>query len=111
MSDILCISTTDWDEIWGSRQQIMKRLAAAGHRVLFVERQVGPEHLQRDPLLRARKLSAWRGPPLREHAPNLWLWQPPLLPPGRYHSLTLNRLGQSLLAARLHPVLDRLGFA
>src|SRR3974377_2286658 len=98
MTDILCISTPDWNEIWGSRQQIMARLAAAGHRGLFVERQVGPEHLLRDPDLRHRKLSAWRLPALRLLDKNLWLWQPPLLPPGRYYSMALNHLGQSLLA-------------
>jgi len=110
MTDILCISTTDWNEIWGSRQQIMARLAAAGQRVLFVERQVGPEHLLRDPDLRHRKLSAWRLPALRLLDKNLWLWQPPLLPPGRYYSMALNHLGQSLLAGRLRPVLHELTF-
>ena len=110
MTDILCFSTTDWDEIWGSRQQVMARLATAGHRVLFVERQVGPEHLLRDPDLRIRKLSAWRWPALRPLNKNLWLWRPPLLPPGRYYSMALNRLGQSLLAARLRPVLNELAF-
>jgi glycosyltransferase involved in cell wall biosynthesis len=110
MTDILCFSTTDWDEIWGSRQQIMARLAAAGHRVLFVERQVGPEHLLRDPDLRFRKLNAWRMPAVRPLDKNLWLWQPPLLPPGRYYSIALNRLGQSFLAARLSPVLHELAF-
>ncbi len=110
MTDILCFSTTDWDEIWGSRQQIMARLAGAGHRVLFVERQAGPEHLLRDPDLRRRKLSAWRLPALRQLNKNLWLWHPPLLPPGRYYSMALNRLGQSLLVARLRPVLHELTF-
>ena len=110
MTDILCFSTTDWDEIWGSRQQIMARLAAAGHRVLFVERQVGPEHLLRDPDLRFRKLNVWRMPAVRALNKNLWLWQPPLLPPGRYYSMGFNRLGQSFLTARLHPVLDELAF-
>jgi glycosyltransferase involved in cell wall biosynthesis len=110
MTDILCFSTTDWDEIWGSRQQIMARLAAAGHRVLFVERQVGPEHLLRDPDLRFRKLKAWRMPAVRALNKNLWLWQPPLLPPGRYYSTGLNRLGQSFIAARLRPVLHELAF-
>lgn len=109
--DILCFSTTDWDEIWGSRQQIMGRLAAAGQRILFVERQVGPEHLWRDPALRARKQRAWREPALRQLQETLWLWRPPLLPPGRYYSLTLNRWGQRLLARRLQPVLHALEFS
>lgn len=111
MTDILCVSTTDWDEIWGSRQQIMTRLAANGHRVLFVERQVGPEHLWRDPTLRLRKQTAWQKPSVRQKAENLWLWQPPLLPPGRYFSLAINILGQQRLIARLRPVLESLQFS
>ena len=111
MTDILCISTTDWDEIWGSRQQIMTRLAAKGNRVLFVERQVGPEHLWFDPGLRRRKLAAWHGPAFRKQAENLWLWQPPLMPPGRYYSLAVNALGQKRLAVHLRPVLESLDFS
>ncbi|HBX71112.1 MAG TPA: hypothetical protein DEH25_17475 [Chloroflexi bacterium] len=108
--DIICISTTDWDEIWGSRQQIMLQMVSKGHRVLFVERQVGLEHLLRDKNMRRRKISAFR-----ESAPvqiqlNLWRWQPPLMYPGRYYSLILNKWGQRYLSARLKPILNQLGF-
>lgn len=110
MSDILCISTTDWDEIWGSRQQIMLRLVKRGHRVLFVERQVGPEQLLRSPHLRNRKFKEWRDIRLHNLADGLWRWQPTLLPPGRYYNQVMNRLGQKWLARQLRPVLKRLGF-
>jgi glycosyltransferase involved in cell wall biosynthesis len=110
LADILCLSTTDWDEIWGSRQQIMTRLAGLGHRVLFVERQVGIEHLYRDPNLRARKQSAWRKPRLRQLQENLWLWQPPMVLPGRYYNLTLNAIGQRRLAKQIRNVAYHLGF-
>lgn len=110
MSDILCISTTDWDEIWGSRQQIMLRLAARGHRVLFVERQVGPEQLLRSSDLRQRKFKAWSGNPLHPIAESVWRWQPPLLLPGRYYSQQLNHWGQQRLARHLRPILSQLGF-
>lgn len=109
--DILCISTTDWDEIWGSRQQVMLQMVAKGHRVLFVERQVGPEHLLRDQNLRRRKFSAWKkdsGP--IQLKPNLWRWQPPLMLPGRYYSLKLNQWGQRRLNSRLKQVLHQLNF-
>ena len=109
--DILCFSTTDWDEISGSRQQIMGRLAAEGHRVLFIERQVGPEHILRDPDMRARKIAAWRGLRLRQVKTNLWLWQPPMAFPGRYYSLTLNNLGQKMVAARVRTILQQLSFS
>jgi len=108
--DILCFSTTDWDEIWGSRQQVMRRLAAAGQRVLFVERQVGPEALLRYPALRRRKLQAWGRPALRLVETNVWALNPPLLPPGRYYSPALNALGQRLLADWVRPMVAELGF-
>jgi len=111
MTDILCFSTTDWDEIWGSRQQIMTCLANSGQRVLFVERQVGPEHLLRDRSLRARKRAAWKKPALHQVDSNLYLWQPPMLLPGRYYSPILNRLGQHRLVISLRPILDHLKFS
>lgn len=108
---ILCFSTTDWDETWGSRQQLMLRLARRGHRVLFVERQVGPEQLLRDPALRLRKFTAWRTTRLRPVMENLWLYQPPLLPPGRYYSPLLNRLGQNTLAKQVQQLQKTLAFS
>lgn len=110
MSDVLCISTTDWDEIWGSRQQIMQRLAARGNRVLFVERQVGPEQLLRSPDLRKRKIKEWKSDRLVPIAERLWRWQPPLLPPGRYYAHKLNSWGQQQLVRTLHPILKLMGF-
>ena len=35
--DVICISSIDWDFIWQGHQEIMTRLAADGHRVLFIE--------------------------------------------------------------------------
>jgi glycosyltransferase involved in cell wall biosynthesis len=107
---ILCFSTTDWNEAFGSRQQLMLLLAQRGHPVLFIERQVGPEQLLRDQALRARKLAAWKSPRLRQIKKNIWLWQPPMLPPGRYYSIRLNRLGQKYLADEVQQILEKLKF-
>jgi len=108
--DFLCISTTGWDEIWGSRQQIMLRLAKAGHRVLFVERQVGFEHLLKHSKLRKNGISQYRIKQPVEVQGNLWRWQPPLVVPGRYYSQALNRIGQSCLAAQIRTILRQLDF-
>lgn len=99
--DFLCISTTDWDEIWGSRQQIMSRLAEKGHRVVFVERQVGPEHLFKDPYLRKKKIDAWRHPTIRETDQNILLLNPPISLPGRYYNNRINQINQRMLANRI----------
>jgi glycosyltransferase involved in cell wall biosynthesis len=105
---ILCFSTTDWHEIWGSRQQLMLRLAKRGHPVFFVERQVGPEQLIRNSVLRSRKIAAWRSNRLSQPVDNLWIWQPPLLPPGRYYSSYLNHIGQKILANQVKKILSKL---
>lgn len=108
--DFLCISTTGWDEIWGSRQQIMSRLAKGGHRVLFVERQLGWDQVLRYPQHRRKAFQhmVTRAPVGIQE--NLWLWQPPPLPPGRYFSNTLNHLGQKRLATQIGRVLGMLDF-
>lgn len=110
MLDFLCISTTGWDEIWGSRQQIMLRLAEAGHRVLFVERQVGLEHAIRYPQYRGKNFPNFISQSPQEVRRNLWRWQPPRVIPGRYYSQALNRMGQARLASQIHPIMKLLGF-
>ncbi len=106
---ILCFSTTDWHEVWGSRQQLMLRMAQRGHPVVFIERQVGPEQLIRDPALRRRKIDAWKSNRLRQPMQNLWTWQPPLLLPGRYFNNHLNQLGQRFLVSQVRSILHKLG--
>ena len=80
--DILCISSIDWDFIWQGHQEIMSRLAAEGHRVLFIEntgvRQVRVSDMGR---IRAR-LKNWRRGTngFREERPNLFVHSPLVLP-------------------------------
>ncbi len=80
--DILCISSIDWDFIWQGHQELMSRLAAQGHRVLFIEntgvRQVRVSDMGR---IRAR-LKNWRRGTngFREERPNLFVHSPLVLP-------------------------------
>ena len=106
--DILCFSSTDWDGIWGSRQQVMSRLAARGHRVLFVEQLAGLEHFCRYPDLRWRRWRRWREG-LREVKPNLWIWAPPPLLPGRYYMPAIARLNAKFVESWIASYLERLG--
>lgn len=101
--DIVCVSTTDWDEIWGSRQQIMSELATS-NRVFYVEKQVGPEHLARYPKLRGR----WNGGDERS-AGGVTLLRPPLMAPGRFYSRTADDLSQRRLVSWLRGKLASLG--
>lgn len=80
--DILCISSIDWDFIWQGHQEIMSRLAADGHRVLFIENTgVRPPRVSDLPRVRRRVMNWWRGTKgFREQRPNLFLHSPLVLP-------------------------------
>ncbi len=105
--DILCFSSSDWHGVWGSRQQVMLRFARRGYRVLFVERQAGLEHLWRYPDMRQRKMRRWREG-LRQVQENLWIVSLPPLLPGRYYSITINRINQWLTTRWSRPYLRKL---
>jgi uncharacterized SAM-binding protein YcdF (DUF218 family)/glycosyltransferase involved in cell wall biosynthesis len=81
-SDILCISTIDWDFIWQGHQEIMSTLAAEGHRVLFLENTgVRTPNVRDLPRLRQRARNWWRGTKgFRQERPNLFVYSPLLLP-------------------------------
>ncbi|MEW5871402.1 MAG: glycosyltransferase [Chloroflexota bacterium] len=107
-ADILCFSSTDWEGTWGSRQQVMLRLARRGQRVLYIEQLAGLEHLLRYPELRQRKQRLHRQG-LRLVADNLWAANPPILLPGRYYSAQANRLNTWLAARWAKKMVGQLG--
>ena len=80
--DVICISSIDWDFLWQGHQEIMARLAADGHRVLFVENTgVRPVRWSDLPRLKSR-LRNWRRSTkgFREERPNLFVQSPLVLP-------------------------------
>src|SRR4249920_570110 len=80
--DIVCISSIDWDFIWQGHQEIMSRLAADGHRVLFIENTgVRAPNVRDLPRVRQRVRNWWRGTKgFRQERPNLFIYSPLLLP-------------------------------
>ena len=105
--DIVCISTTDWFDIWGSRQHLMKRFSKY-NRILFVETQIGPEHLIRD-RHNWTKIKRWREG-LKKIDENIFIWSPPIIMPGRYYSMLLNYAGQKMLEITLKKIILELKF-
>ena len=64
-TDVLCVSSIDWDFIWQGHQEVMATLAERGHRVLFLENTgVRPPKFQDWPRLRRRQPRCRR-----------WLWR------------------------------------
>jgi uncharacterized SAM-binding protein YcdF (DUF218 family)/glycosyltransferase involved in cell wall biosynthesis len=90
--DVICISSIDWDFIWQGHQEIMTRLAASGHRVLFVENTgVRPPRLSDLPRLTSRLRNWRRGTKgFREERHNLFVHSPIVLP------LPYSRIAQGL---------------
>jgi uncharacterized SAM-binding protein YcdF (DUF218 family)/glycosyltransferase involved in cell wall biosynthesis len=90
--DVICISSIDWDFIWQGHQEIMSRLAAEGHRVLFIENTgVRPPRFGDLPRVMSRLRNWRRGTKgFREERPNLFIHSPIVVP------LPYSRLAQWL---------------
>jgi len=111
LPDILCVSSIDWDFIWQGHQEIMSRLAAQGHRVLFVENTGVRAPKVRDlPRVRQRIRNWWRGTKgFREERPNLFVYSPLLLPlPYFWLARWINR---TLLSRALRRWMEAIGFS
>ena len=80
--DVICISSIDWDFIWQGHQEIMTRLAATGHRVLFIENTgVRPPRVSDLPRMMSRLRNWRRGTKgFREERANLFIHSPIVVP-------------------------------
>lgn len=107
-TDIVCISSLDWEAHWTSKQQIMRRLAES-NRILYVEEPVTM-------LAPFRVPSRWRrwrsvAPRLRRAQPGLWiLTPPPMLPFGNMYP-PLNRGNQEVLARYIRWAMKSIGMS
>lgn len=81
-SDILCISSIDWDFIWQGHQEIMSTFAAQGHRVLFIENTgVRPPNVRDLPRVAQRLTNWWRSTKgFRQVRENLFVYSPLIVP-------------------------------
>lgn len=107
--DIVCLSFVAWDDVWGTPQQVMSRLAP-DNRVLFIEPPVSPLSLVtgvRDRGYVLQRVERWRAG-VRQVAPNVWAAAPPPLLPLRYHPL-VSRLNANALRGWLRHTCERLG--
>ena len=106
-ADIICISSQDWDRMWGTMHQVMSRLAEA-NRVLYVEEPVT--------MLAPLKVPAhWRrfravAPTLRKVQSGLWALTPPPLLPFANMRPAVNRANQAILARYILRAARQLGF-
>ena len=110
MADFVVLATADWDHpLWTNKQHTAITLAAAGHRVLYVE-SLGirpPRVGAADRLRIARRLRRMLQFP-RKRRQQLWVWSPPVLPGG--HDGAGLVINQFLLRAGLALACRWLGF-
>ena len=110
--DIICISTSDWDYPFGSRQQIMKRLSKH-NRILFVESQISILHGIKYLSLFLKKLrNSLRGVwVVRESHESLYIFSPPpVFFPFDNYFMFVNSINQKILLIFLKRFLKRLNF-
>lgn len=83
--DILYISSIEWDFLWQAHQEIARRLAAAGNRVLYIEntgvRAPGLKDTKRVASRLGRWMRSLRSGGAREVSPNIFVYSPLVLPP------------------------------
>lgn len=106
-AEIVCLSSQDWERMWGTMHQTMHRFAAE-NRVLYVEEPV----TMLAPLKVAAHWRRWKHlvPRVRMVEPGLWtLTPPPVLPFGNMKPW-INRVNQRVIAAYTRWGMRRLGF-
>jgi len=110
MADFVVLATADWDHpLWTNKQHTALTLAAAGHRVLYVE-SLGirlPRIAAADSTRIFRRLRRLLQLP-RKREERLWVWSPPVLPGG--HGGLALRLNRLLLRSGLDLACSWLGF-
>ncbi len=109
-SDILCISTQDFDDLWTRKQRFMKRFAQAGCRVLYVETQVHWVTYLREFKNRYKRIFRFlKGP--KEVEKNLWVITPPPLLPFFQMSETICRINSAIMALFIRRALRKLALS
>lgn len=101
---VLLFSSSDWNGLWGSRQQVALELNRRGYRVLFIERFAGLEHLYRYPEMRQRRFTSRQ---LVEQVDGLWRVMPPPLLPGYYYFPLVAQLNANIVGWRLNQAIVR----
>jgi glycosyltransferase involved in cell wall biosynthesis len=110
--DIILISSIEWDFNWQGHQEIAKRLAEAGNRVLYVENMGVRSPGLHDARRVAQRFSHWAGSLLdggvRLVSPNLYVCSPLILPP--FGGRIRHQINRRLLLPLLRRVVQNLRF-
>ncbi len=108
--DIICVSSIDWDFNWQGNQEVMARLAARGHRVLYVENTGVRAPKIGDIGRLSQRIRNWRRgmQGFRQESRNLFVYSPLLLP--FPHSRIARWINRHLLSIALRRWMQAVGF-
>lgn len=110
--DIILISSIEWDFNWQGHQEIAKRLAHAGNRVLYVENMGVRSPGLRDAKRVVTRFTRWArslsGGGVRQVAPNLYVCSPLILPP--FGSKVRRQLNERMMLSFIRRTVRNLGF-
>jgi glycosyltransferase involved in cell wall biosynthesis len=110
--DIILISSIEWDFNWQGHQEIARRLAQAGNRVLYIEnmgvRPPGLHDVKRVALRFAHWAKSLPSGGVREVSPNLYVCSPLILPP--FGSKMRHQLNQRALLPLIRRIVRNLRF-
>ncbi len=109
--DIICISSIEWDFLWQGHQEITKRFADAGNRVLYIEntgvRAPGIKDASRVWARLKRWTRSLGSSGVREVASNIYVCSPLILPP--FGSGWQRRINRKILLPAIRRAARRLG--
>jgi len=106
--DIICISTSDWDLSWGSKQQLMFSLSR-DNKVLYVEYQASFLHAF-FPNVRRSFLHPFGR--LRKESDRLFIFTPPVyLLPFAYYVRAFNKINQFIIFILISRIFKKAGFS
>src|SRR5882757_1886124 len=110
--DIIVISSIEWDFNWQGHQEIARRLAQAGNRVLYVEnmgvRTPGLQDARRVAMRAAHWVQSLPGGGVREVLPDLHVCSPMILPP--FGSKTRQLVNRRVLLPLIRHAVKKLNF-
>jgi glycosyltransferase involved in cell wall biosynthesis len=110
--DIILISSIDWDFNWQGHQEIAKRLAEGGNRVLYIENMGVRAPNLYDARRVAQRFSHWAGSLLdggvRQVSPNLYVCSPLIMPP--FGGRVRHQANRRILLPLLRRVIQNLSF-
>lgn len=109
--DIICISSIEWDFLWQGHQEITKRFADAGNRVLYIEntgvRAPGIKDASRVWARLKRWTRSLGSSGVRQVASNIYVCSPLILPP--FGSGWQRRINRKILLPAIRRAARRLG--